>query len=339
MRTPISNAPKVSAIMIFLNGETFIAEAIDSILAQTFTDWELILVDDGTTDGATAIAKSYAERHPDRIRYTEHPGHENRGMSASRNRGISLARGDLLAFLDADDIWLPRRLQVHVDILDANPEVAVVMGPTIWWRSWMSGGNASRKPWAHADTAGESGLPVHQVIEPPAVALSYLERRGATLPGICSVTVRRAAALDVGGFNDDFRTLYEDQVFHFRIGLRHRIWVNDEALSLYRQHDDSACNKEGRTASDIRMRPIFLAWLQDHLVDSGCRDPRMWAAFRAEMFRFDHPRIWWWWKLPTRARDWWNVNSRRLWITILTPNGYNRLRKLFGMTYVDLGRV
>ena len=77
-------APMVSAIIIFLNGERYIAEAIESIRAQTFADWELILVDDGTTDGATAIARRYAAEHPGRIIYTEHPGHENRGMSASR---------------------------------------------------------------------------------------------------------------------------------------------------------------------------------------------------------------------------------------------------------------
>lgn len=80
-----SRPPRVSAIIIFLNGEEFIAEAIDSIIAQTFADWELILDDDGTTDDATAFAKGYAARHPGRIRFIEHRGQENRGKSAPRN--------------------------------------------------------------------------------------------------------------------------------------------------------------------------------------------------------------------------------------------------------------
>lgn len=80
-----SRLPRVSAIIIFLNGEESIAEAIDSIIAQTFTDWELILDHDGTTDDATAFAKGYAAKHPRRIRCIEHRGQENRSMSAPRN--------------------------------------------------------------------------------------------------------------------------------------------------------------------------------------------------------------------------------------------------------------
>lgn len=332
----MSAAPKVSVILIFLNGEAFIAEAIDSILAQTFADWELILVDDGTTDGASAIARAYADSHPERIRLIEHPGHANRGMSASRNAGIAVARGDYIAFLDADDVWMPRRLEVHVAILDRHPDVGVVMAPTLMWRSWQTTGRSWFKPWQYLDSVIESGLPAHRVIAPPEVAVSYLERRGGSMPGICSVTVRRDVALAVGGFNDDFRTLYEDQVFHFRTALRVPIWVNDEVLAWYRQHDESACNKEGRMASDLRMRPLFLDWLQGHLVDSGCKDARVWQAFRIEMMRFDQPMLWWWSRLPIRARDWWNVHSRRLWITLLTPTGYSRLRRWLGMAPVDL---
>lgn len=330
-KTPV---PKVSAIMIFLNGERFIAEAIDSVLGQTLADWELILVDDGTTDGATAIAKSYAARYPERIRYTEHPGHVNRGMSASRNAGLRLARGENVAFLDADDIWLPRRLEAHVALLDRHPEVALITGRTLWWRSWMTD-PGPRWPWERTDTPSFGGLPLHQVIEPPAVAISFLERRGATLPGICSLTARREAVLAVGGFNDSFRTLYEDQVFLFRMCLRHRVWATDEVLDCYRQHPDSTCHQEGQLAGDARARPIFLAWLQAHLVDSGCKDERLWRAFRAEMLRFDQPRLWWWSRLPLRARDWINVQRQRLLILLLTPEGYNGLRRRFGLSYAE----
>jgi len=337
MTIPTEGAPKVSAIMIFLNGEKFIAEAIDSIIAQTMPDWELILVDDGTTDGATAIAKSYAERHPDRIRYTEHPGHENRGMSASRNRGISLARGDYIAFLDADDIWLPKRLEVHVGILDRQPGVDMVMGPTLWWRSWAHPEGTRLKNWL--DVPSNQGLPLHRAIPAPEVALSFLESRGKSLCGICSLTARRKAVLEAGGFNEDFRTLYEDQVFLFRFCLKFPVWVVDDVLDCYRQHPDSACNSAGRVTGDAAMRPIFLAWLQDHLVESGCKDQRFWRAYRAEMLRYDQPTVWWWARLPTRARDWWNVRSRRALMFMLTPDGYNRLRQRFGLTYVDPASV
>src|SRR5262245_42468246 len=89
----MSSAPLVSAIIIFLDEERFLAEAIESVIAQSDRDWELLLVDDGSTDGSTAIARGYAARMPDRIHYYDHEAHANRGMSAARNLGLGHARG------------------------------------------------------------------------------------------------------------------------------------------------------------------------------------------------------------------------------------------------------
>ena len=83
--------PLVSVVMPFLDGIRFLPEAIDSVVTQTYPEWELLLVDDGSTDGSSALARDYARGRPDRIRYLEHAGHANRGKSTSRNLGI--ARG------------------------------------------------------------------------------------------------------------------------------------------------------------------------------------------------------------------------------------------------------
>src|SRR5205807_873118 len=83
--------------VIFLNAERFLREAVESVFAQTYPHWELLLVDDGSTDRSGEIARRFAADRPDRVRYLEHPGHENRGMSASRNLGIRSARGELVA--------------------------------------------------------------------------------------------------------------------------------------------------------------------------------------------------------------------------------------------------
>src|SRR5690348_3334121 len=99
----MSESPLVSVIIIFWNAEPFLAEAVASVVAQSYPDWELLLVDDGSTDGSTALAQQIVVRDPQRMRYLEHPGHANRGMSATRNLGIAQARGTYLAFLDADD--------------------------------------------------------------------------------------------------------------------------------------------------------------------------------------------------------------------------------------------
>src|SRR5262245_49569485 len=99
--------PLVSVIMIFLNAERFFLEAIESVFAQTYSNWELLLIDDGSTDGSTEIALRYAKNSPEKVRYFEHNGHCNRGTAASRNLGLSQARGDYIAQLDADDVWFP----------------------------------------------------------------------------------------------------------------------------------------------------------------------------------------------------------------------------------------
>src|SRR4051812_22103421 len=108
-------SPAVSAIIIFLNAERFLSEAVESVIAQTHKDWELLLVDDGSADGSTTLAQGFAARHPDRVRYLEHPAHQNRGMSASRNLGLANSTGDHVAFLDADDVWLPHKLAEQLE--------------------------------------------------------------------------------------------------------------------------------------------------------------------------------------------------------------------------------
>ena len=100
----------VSIIIIYFNAAEFFREAIESVLAQTYDHWELLLVDDGSSDGCAEIATMYAAREPSRISCLQHDGRRNLGMSASRNLGIHNAKGKYLAFLDADDYWLPDRL-------------------------------------------------------------------------------------------------------------------------------------------------------------------------------------------------------------------------------------
>jgi glycosyltransferase involved in cell wall biosynthesis len=337
--SPAPIAPRVSVITIFLNGEKYIGEAIESVIGQTYEYWELILVDDGSTDGATAIAKDYAERYPDRIRYIDHPGHENRGMSASRNAGMLAARGEFVGFLDADDIWLPRRIEIHVAALQRHPDVAMTMAPTLLWSSWSRDAPNRRSDGYIGDLITELGLPADRPFDPPIVAIGFLESHGGNVPGICSLLVRTEALRAVGGFEDSFRTLYEDQVFFFKICLRYKVVVIDEVLDYYRQHAGSTCSQLGGMAGDLKVRPVFLEWLQDHMVDNGYKSRRLWKAFRMEMFRYDHPDIYYWSGMPRRALDAWNLHTRRLVVWILTPKVYNWLRRKFRLSVVDIENV
>src|SRR5215217_4669680 len=132
----MNSKPLVSVVIIFLNAEKFIEEAIESVFAQTYDNWELLLVDDGSSDDSSQIDLRYAERYPEKVRYLEHPAHQNRGMSASRNLGIRHAKGEYISFLDADDVWFAHTLEQQLAVLSSHPEAGMVYGSSLYWFGW-----------------------------------------------------------------------------------------------------------------------------------------------------------------------------------------------------------
>ena len=112
----LDRQPTVSVVIPVYNGDRYLAEAITSVLDQTYKNFELIVVDDGSTDGSAEIAKSYKQA----VLYTFQP---NGGLSKARNTGLALARGKYIAFLDHDDLWLPHKLARQVTYLDSHPDV------------------------------------------------------------------------------------------------------------------------------------------------------------------------------------------------------------------------
>ena len=110
---------KISVVMPIYNVELFVAESVQSVLTQSFTDFELICVDDGGTDRSMEIVRNFDD---DRIRIVSQA---NRGLAGARNTGIANARGDFIALLDSDDVWHRDKLQLHYIHLTANPEVGV----------------------------------------------------------------------------------------------------------------------------------------------------------------------------------------------------------------------
>jgi len=110
---------RVSVIIPTYNCETYVGQAVESVLAQTYQDFELIVVDDGSTDNTRQVLEPYL----DRITYLYQ---ENQGESAARNRGIQMAQGEYVAFLDSDDLWLPRKLERQVAAMEVSPEAILV---------------------------------------------------------------------------------------------------------------------------------------------------------------------------------------------------------------------
>ena len=119
INTLATRQPRVSVMIPAYNSAKYLPEAIASVLGQTYTDYEIIVVNDGSTDNTREVIEPFL----DSVRYFEQ---ENQGVSATRNRGIYLARGELIAFLDADDIFMPQKLEQQVAVFDANPEIGIV---------------------------------------------------------------------------------------------------------------------------------------------------------------------------------------------------------------------
>src|SRR5918998_4447503 len=230
----MSRKPLVSSIMIFLDAEKFIQEAIESIFAQTYNNWELLLVDDGSTDGSTEVALRYAREHPEKVRYLEHDNHQNRGMSASRNLGISNAKGEFIAFLDADDVWMPHKLEQQVAILSTQPKAAMLYGRTQLWYSW------SGKPEdIKRDQVTELPVRPNTPVEPPTLLAHFLQDPNIYFPCTCSVLVRREVIAAVGGFEENFRDAYEDMAFYAKVSLKAPVFVAGGCWDRYRIHSDS----------------------------------------------------------------------------------------------------
>ncbi len=231
--------PPVSILMPVYNAERHLDAAIDSILAQTYTDFELLIIDDGSTDKSLEIVRSYRDK---RIRILAAP---HQGLVATLNAGLSEARGAFVARMDADDLSTPRRIEKQVEYLHRRPDTALVGS---WARLVDEAGEPTGTCWA----------------EPIGGRHLYL--------GLCSsnqfihgsTMFRRDAALAVGGYRAAFVTA-EDYDLWLRLGEVGELANIPESLYLLRVHRRSKTAIEGaRTVTEYTDRARHYA-LQRYL--------------------------------------------------------------------------
>jgi glycosyltransferase involved in cell wall biosynthesis len=279
----LTEEPLVSCIVIFLNEERYLAEAIESIRAQTYPSWEIVLVDDGSTDRSADIARDYARRYPDRIRSLAHPGRETLGMSASRNLGLAEARGRYLGFLDADDVWEPNKLREQVGLLEMRPDVGMVYGRTLLWHGW-------RGESAAIDEFCDLGVPPDSTLLPPASLELLIENRAQT-PTTCNALFRREVIDRLGGFEPAFRGMFEDQVLFMKIGLAERVFVSSQCWARYRQRADSHSSRAAAAGEVRAARLRLLDWLAAYLEREGVRSSRIQRVLRRQRRSQVRPRL------------------------------------------------
>jgi glycosyltransferase involved in cell wall biosynthesis len=272
----MSNQPLVSSIIIFFNGEKFLAEAIESALAQTYDNWELLLVDDGSTDNSTTIALDYAQKYSQTVRYVNHKNHQNLGTSASRNLGIECACGDYIAFLDADDVWLPLKLAQQVAILETYPEVAMVYGTSQYWYSWT--GKAEDE---HRDYFIGLGVPPNTVVMPPNLLPQLWQGDEFQYPLPSNAMIRATIYNVIGGFDENFRVLAEDLAFYTKLELKYPVFVASEYWIKYRQHQDSVtANSKTGSGWYEAVGTIFFEWADNYLIEQDLKDTEGWKILQ-----------------------------------------------------------
>ncbi len=240
--------------MPFLRAERYLAEAVDSVLAQKgYDDWRLYLINDGSDEGDVPLAKQLCRRYSPRITLLEHPDGRQHGSSASRNLGIRQSRGQYIAFLDADDVWYPHKLQSQVKLFDAMAEADMLYGSALRWWSWNGGEDV------HVPSAVD-GYGADCLVPGTAVLATFLRDEGLT-PCTGSVLIRRSALERCGYFEDDFADLYDDQVLYSKLCLHGDVFVSSDCVSRYRQHANSSCARAHAGGKGVGERTRFLQWL------------------------------------------------------------------------------
>ena len=264
-------------IISFLNAQKFLGEAIESVFAQTFRSWELLLVDDGSTDASSGLALQYVKQHPRRLRYFDHEAHGNLGLPASRNLGLREAKGEYVALLDADDVWLPHKLDEQSHLLDSHPEVAMVYGSSKYWCSWTG------KPEDRAkDFLQPPNVSLNVVHDPPSL-LRLLLLGIAAWPCPSDLLFRRDAIQRLDGFEEPFSqnfNMYEDQAFLAKVYLHAKVFVAENCWDQYRLHPDSCCATTEREGRQSSVEIFYLNWLGRYLSEQKVTDAEIWESYR-----------------------------------------------------------
>lgn len=264
--------PLVSVVMIFKDAAPYLSEAAGSVLAQSWPAVELVLVDDGGSDGSDALARQVVAQAPERVRLLTHPRRENRGTGPSRLLGVDAARGELIAFLDADDRWDPGHLEHDIGLLLAHPEAGMVCGRVRVWHSWSD-------PEA-ADQLSPLPFAPGTVVPPPGMFAAVL-RHGTLAVHTCSLLVRAEPMRQCAEAAARFASTYEDQALNTLLQLRVSAVISGTETAWYRQHPDSLSAQAMRSGFTAQSgtsvsRVSFLDWL-DALPElaPGTADPQL----------------------------------------------------------------
>jgi len=275
--------PVVSIVVPFYNAGEFLAEAIESVFAQNYLDWELILVNDGSTDESAKTANLFVEQHPEQVFLIAHEDAKNHGLPATRNLGVRHSRGEFIALLDADDFWFPEKLQDQVAILRENPEAGMVFGRSEYWYSW--------EPNGHEDDTIPQLVPGNQIYQPPELWKLCYPFGGHGSPCPSDLLIRRSVIDQVRGFEECFDERYpthEDIAFLSKIFLTVPVYASMQCWDRYRRHETSMWSIAQGNGGEERSRAFYFRWMRDYLKNRGLKEAAIWELYKKKSWRDRH---------------------------------------------------
>jgi glycosyltransferase involved in cell wall biosynthesis len=276
----MEDKPLISIVTCFLNEERFLQEAIESILQQDYRNWELLLIDDGSTDNSPVIAKKYSQQYPDKIFYHEHEEHVNKGLSASKNHAIRQARGKLIAFLDGDDVWLPAYLSNQVKVMQQQAAPVICEGADYWY-NWDGS--------AQDNVITPIGAEGNKMYAPPELLLRLYPLGQAESPCTCATLVQKEVVQRYGGFEEAFPGMYEDQVFLTKVYLHEKVYISTACNNRYRQRQGSLVHNAHSRKKYHRERKRFLEWMEQYLASQEINMPEVREKLDQALFPYRHP--------------------------------------------------
>ncbi len=278
--------PFISVIVPFYNMKAFLAEAVEGVLRQSYENWELLLIDDGSTDESAETARAFAEKYSSRIRYFAHDHHMNQGVTVSRNLGLRKAKGKYIALLDADDYWLPEKLAFQARIAQTYPECALIGGASLYWNSWQ---NPEMK-----DIEIQVGCKTDELVPAPSLTTVLYPLGQGAAPCPSSLLLLKEAFTKLGGFEEKFSGIYqvyEDQAYLSKLYIHENCYLSSRCLDKYRQRPSSLDSEMHGRGRYREVRLFFLEWLKQYLKDQKTKNTAIRKALDRSIFECRYPKL------------------------------------------------
>ena len=247
---------KISIITASYNYENYITEAIESVLAQTYTNWELIIVDDGSKDNSVSVIEKYCEKFPDKIFLYRHKNNQNMGLSETLQLGLKKAKGDYIAFLESDDYWSESHLEEKVAVVKNNPDVRFIFNSTKLF------GDEEVIKEHHKNTS--DNLPIEEKTDSyDFIPFVFLDMN---IVGTFSSMFIEKNVLNECTFDTPYDPFLDWWICH-QIALKYKIYYLNKQLTFWRLHKKSYTSekfdKENQSKIDNYSRKFYQNYISE----------------------------------------------------------------------------